>query len=329
MAIRLKGIKSDMSDWSKYFQTPDFLEATRLMSLEEDMLPLIIKWIGIKPGMKILDVGCGTGAFTFYLARGVENCEFVGVDMDDLFLEKAKEKLDRNSTCSNCFEFLKGDALNLQFKEDYFDIVVSHTFLTNMQKPVSAIKEMMRVGKTGGIVASITAQSLINIPLHPGFYPVDTHDYYTEWMELYIKVWKMYNALYPMKDFLSDVDPVLIPKSFANAGLWGICMHSIGKGVSLSNAAISDEDKQLYIEAQRKAERQKFKAFKELEGFEKHITMEEAQRYQELVEIRHDALLKDVGENAIWEWTGGANILMTGVIPPTMKSLYKLQDIFA
>lgn len=309
-----------MCDWSTYVQPPDFLEATRRMMLDMDILPVIIKWIGIKPGMRILDVGCGTGAFSYYLAQGTDNCEFVGIDTDKTYIKLAQQKNDNNNG-SNRFEFLLDDALNIPYEKESFDIIVSHTFLTNMKKPVLALREMMRVGKAGGIIASITAQSIENIPLHPGFYPVTHSDYFMEWAQLTQKVWKMYNTIRPVKDYLFDTAPQLIPRAFVEAGLWNICMHGIGKGFSLSNAAIDDNDKRFYIEACRKAEQAKFKAFSELEGFHDIITPEEEKRYKELVDIRSEALMKEVGENVIWEWTGGANILMTGVIPPSIRTL--------
>ena len=81
-----------MTEWSKYVQNPAFLEATRMTLFDPDTRDVLIKWTGIKSGMRVLDVGCGTGALTFYLAEGVSGCEFVGLDMDERFIAIANDK---------------------------------------------------------------------------------------------------------------------------------------------------------------------------------------------------------------------------------------------
>jgi hypothetical protein len=35
-------------------------------------------------------------------------------------------------------------------------------------------------------------------------------------------------------------------------------------------------------------------------------------------------LLAECGENAIWEWNGGATLVMTGIVPPTVRTLLRL-----
>ena len=49
-----------MTEWSKYVQNPPFLEATRMTLFDPDTRDVLIKWTGIKSGMRVLDVGCGT-----------------------------------------------------------------------------------------------------------------------------------------------------------------------------------------------------------------------------------------------------------------------------
>lgn len=302
--------------WSTYMQTPQMLESTRMMCLNPDMAELIAKWIGIRPGMRILDVGCGTGAFGFYLANTVQGCEFTGLDCDRVFIERASE-LAAGRT-GNTFSFVLGDALELPFQSDTFDVVVSHTFLTNIHDPALALKEMMRVGKSGGRIASITAESFQHIPEYAGDYP-PSHGYHAEWQKLYQEVWEAYQRIKPFSSFVKGAHPLLVPRFFAQAKLWDIRMHSIGRSFSLSNAATAEEDKRRYIELSYESEKAKFTSYCRLEGFS--VPEDKRERYLELLTERRDALLRDVGENYIWEWSGGSNLCMTAVIPPKMLTI--------
>ena len=96
-------------------------------------------------GMKILDVGCGTGNFSIKLAE--LGCEIVGIDVSDKMLEMARKKASSKNLKA---EFLRMDACNLDFADETFDGVISIAtleFVSNYQK---AIDEMFRVVKRGG-----------------------------------------------------------------------------------------------------------------------------------------------------------------------------------
>ena len=51
--------------WSVYFQTPEYLEQTRKFLILPEYEPLVRNWCGVRDGMRILDVGCGTGYFAY------------------------------------------------------------------------------------------------------------------------------------------------------------------------------------------------------------------------------------------------------------------------
>ncbi|MGI6617621.1 MAG: class I SAM-dependent methyltransferase [Saccharofermentanales bacterium] len=313
-----------MTDWSKYVQNPAFLEATRMMMFDPDTRDVLIKWAGIKNGMRVLDVGCGTGALTFFLAEGLSDCEFVGLDIDEHFIACANEKKEQYATGGNSFSFVIGDALKLPFDNASFDAVVSHTFLTNVPDPHLALREMMRVGRVLSPVTSITAQSFKDIPAHPGFYEKNHLEYYEEWVDLFIKLYSTYEEVLPKKDYLLGCDPLLVPRLFSEVGMWDIRMHSLGKSCSVSNAAMKDEDKRRYIELLHEAELEKLDSFYELETFREKVSKKEAERFRELMKIRRDLLLAECGENATWEWYGGASLVMTGIVPPTLRTLLRM-----
>ena len=96
---------------------------------------------GIKPGDKILDVGCGKAFLLYDLTQSVPGVEVVGVDISEYGLATAKEEV-RN-------HLMLGNATKLPFADHSFDFVFSINTLHNLKnfELLSALKEIERVGK--------------------------------------------------------------------------------------------------------------------------------------------------------------------------------------
>jgi len=98
-----------------------------------------------KPGMYVLDVGCGTGNFSIKLAKlGVK---VVGIDISEEMLKIAREKAKRLGLQ---IEFVKMNIYSLQFPSDHFDGVFSMATFEFIREPKKAFEEMMRVLKPSG-----------------------------------------------------------------------------------------------------------------------------------------------------------------------------------
>jgi len=107
----------------------------------------------IKPTDRILDIGCGPGSITLDLARYVSEGSIIGVDIESArtALEDAqKQAKDENK---NNVSFQVGDISKLEFADGSFDIVHVHQVIQHVSDPVSALKEMRRVCRVGGLVA--------------------------------------------------------------------------------------------------------------------------------------------------------------------------------
>ena len=95
----------------------------------------------------ILDVGCGTGRL---LLRGVEEARMLtGVDLSSEMVKASKQNfffLNR----SNKSHFSEGDACNLTFEDDTFDLSLSTCVMFLLPEPEAGMKEMLRVTKEGG-----------------------------------------------------------------------------------------------------------------------------------------------------------------------------------
>lgn len=95
----------------------------------------------IKPGDKILDVGCGKGYLLYDFTKVVPDVEITGIDVSSYAIENCKEEIKDRLRVSN--------ATLLPFEDQYFDLVISINTLHNLHTYdlESALREIERVGK--------------------------------------------------------------------------------------------------------------------------------------------------------------------------------------
>jgi len=101
----------------------------------------MIDHYGLKPGDKILDIGCGKGFQLYELTQLLPGLEVHGVDVSSYAIENGKEEIKDHLQV--------GNANSLPFPDDYFDFVFSVTALHNLHNYDldKALREMERVGK--------------------------------------------------------------------------------------------------------------------------------------------------------------------------------------
>jgi len=104
----------------------------------------------LRPGQRLLDVGCGPGTITTDLAALVAPGEVVAIDTSVEVLELARRHAaDVGATVT----LQVGDVYALDFPDASFDVVHAHQVLQHLTDPVAALREMRRVTRPGGIVA--------------------------------------------------------------------------------------------------------------------------------------------------------------------------------
>jgi SAM-dependent methyltransferase len=107
-----------------------------------------LKWLGLPPSLRWLDVGCGTGALSEMIAEQGNPAELTGIDPSEGFVTRARARLQARAT------FKLGDALNLPVHDASVDVVVSGLVLNFVPDPVSGLAQMKRVARPGGTVAA-------------------------------------------------------------------------------------------------------------------------------------------------------------------------------
>ncbi len=105
----------------------------------------------LKPGMGVLDLGCGPGSITIGLARYVAPAEAVGIDQSEEALAAARALAIDQNVGNGRFERASTD--ERPFEDDTFDVVYAHQILQHLADPVAALTEARRVLRSGGYLA--------------------------------------------------------------------------------------------------------------------------------------------------------------------------------
>ncbi len=107
--------------------------------------------LGVRPGTRVLDVGCGVGRLMLRIAR--RGCFATGVELMRPDLRSAQRLLDE---FRQQVELIEGDGGRIPFATDTFDFVTCTETLEHVADPGLALRELARVLKSGGhLVVSV------------------------------------------------------------------------------------------------------------------------------------------------------------------------------
>jgi len=113
-----------------------------------------IRRLDIKESSYVLDVGCGVGGPAIYIVSKT-GCKIAGIDISDVGIETS-EKLAKKSRLEKKADFYQGDAMNMSFMNETFDIAISINVMNVFEDKVRLFKEVLRVLKPKGIWAFLS-----------------------------------------------------------------------------------------------------------------------------------------------------------------------------
>jgi SAM-dependent methyltransferase len=123
----------------------DFGQIAKLNASEAEGF---ISRIDLKPGMKVLDVACGTGNQSIPAAR--TGAQVTGLDIAPNLLEQARQRAQAENLK---IEFVEGDAEKLPYPAGHFDVVLSMFGAMFAPRPEVVASELKRVCRAGGLIA--------------------------------------------------------------------------------------------------------------------------------------------------------------------------------
>jgi SAM-dependent methyltransferase len=111
------------------------------------LAPRFADFAGVRPGLRVLDVGCGPGALTTELLRRLDADAIAAVEPSAAFFAASRERHPD-------VDIRQAAAEALPFGDGEFDVALAQLVVHFMADPVKGIGEMARVTRSGGAVAA-------------------------------------------------------------------------------------------------------------------------------------------------------------------------------
>ena len=146
----LRELKEGAPEYERYTSNKKFYSVTR------GSVAYLENWLKsrCRNGAKVLEYGCGTGGFSFFLAS--LGAQVVGIDISDVGISQAREEAKKRGL-ANKTEFYVMDAESTTFPDNTFDVICVSGVLHHLDR-AKAFKEMARLLKPSG--AAIAAEPL-------------------------------------------------------------------------------------------------------------------------------------------------------------------------
>jgi SAM-dependent methyltransferase len=107
--------------------------------------PLFARY-GLKPDCRIADIGCGSGEITSRLALKYQRAGVIGID---ILASPIAYATRRYAALAPRLQFEQGDAFELRFDNEQFDLVVCRHMTQSIPEPERVLGELLRIGKPG------------------------------------------------------------------------------------------------------------------------------------------------------------------------------------
>ncbi|OGZ01523.1 MAG: hypothetical protein A3G64_01595 [Candidatus Liptonbacteria bacterium RIFCSPLOWO2_12_FULL_60_15] len=161
----LRNLKEGTEEHKRYTSNTKFYAVTR------GSIAYVEDWLRkhCRPGKKVLEYGCGTGSFSFFLAS--LGAHVTGIDISDVGIRQATEASKEKGLSRNT-EFLVMDAEATTFPDNSFDVICTAGVLHHLDR-AKAFPEMARILKPDG--AAIATEPLAHNPFIQAYRKLTPH----------------------------------------------------------------------------------------------------------------------------------------------------------
>lgn len=149
----------------------------------------MLDWFAVKPGTQVLELGTGGGYFIIEAAKRVsDKGKLFAVDIQPEMIARARRKVEQSDLTN--IELKVADAVDLPFKDAYFDLVFMCSVLGEVPDQKAALRELYRVIKPGGTLSITEAfqdghyilkKNLIKRVLAMGFALITEHGSFSQY----------------------------------------------------------------------------------------------------------------------------------------------------
>ena len=138
--------------WSQYVQGINTLYFSRKLRFDDLFAAQYTSFFQLDAGknLKFLEIGCGPGALAGALHRWYPNAGITAIDRDSEFIRFAAQQ-------EPGIAFMEGDATNLPFNDNTFDVTISNTVSEHIE-PSKFYAEQLRVLKPGGVCLVLSSR---------------------------------------------------------------------------------------------------------------------------------------------------------------------------
>lgn len=125
----------------------------------------VLQSAGLRNGTVVADVGCGTGAISITLAQELSDTKFVGIDSNEILLDKGRA-LSYRLGLSSRLKFSRSNVEQMALQASSVDFAYARLVLQHVRRPMKVISEMKRTVKPGGKVCVLDIDDSF-VTLHP------------------------------------------------------------------------------------------------------------------------------------------------------------------
>ena len=141
-----ESINNTRKGFEESFASGDFYNR---QTRDSEHLARILEFVKISEGMRILDLGTGSGYLSFPIAKNNPGCYVIGLDIVNAALEANRARAVAEGITN--LSFISYDGIDFPFEDDSFDLIVTRYALHHFPDIEHSIGEVSRVLKKGGL----------------------------------------------------------------------------------------------------------------------------------------------------------------------------------
>lgn len=214
-----------------------------------DFLDLMATRWRLHEAASLADIGCGQGHWSRLLYPYLRApARLTGIDREPRWVAEAALNFRHAfpHVAPNQFTFVEGDATKIPLPDNSFDAVTCQTVLMHLERPIDALREMLRILHPGGLLVCVEPNNLWNYLTFTSLTAAEPVETIVRRFEFWLRYHRGKIAATQGDHTIGD----LLPRYFAQLGLTEIAVHQSDRAASLFPPYDSPEQQALIEQEQ-------------------------------------------------------------------------------